>query len=106
MEWIVSVRDVYQVEGGFVQCVCLYTIEELQFSPDRVLMTRGLSQYKVLALCNVPAELNVHLLANAENPQAIYLSKVPKDPQVHDFLTHSTSVRSPESCSYIQYIYN
>lgn len=66
-----SIRDVYQVEGGFVQSVGLYTIEELQFSPNGVLMTRGPSQYKV------PAELNVHLLANAENRHAIYLSKVP-----------------------------
>uniref|UniRef100_A0A8C4IK06 2Fe-2S ferredoxin-type domain-containing protein n=1 Tax=Dicentrarchus labrax TaxID=13489 RepID=A0A8C4IK06_DICLA len=66
-----------KVEGGFVQGVGLYTIEELQFSPDGVLMTRGPSQYKVPALCDVPAELNVHLLANAENPHAIYLSKDP-----------------------------
>ena len=69
-------RGVHQVEGGFVQGVGLYTIEELQFSTDGVLMTRGPSQYKVPALSDVPAELNVHLLANAENPHAIYLSKV------------------------------
>ncbi|XP_034470133.1 aldehyde oxidase 5 [Hippoglossus hippoglossus] len=67
--------DIGQVEGGFVQGVGLYTIEELQFSPDGVLMTRGPSQYKVPALCDVPAEFNVHLLADSENPHAIYLSK-------------------------------
>uniref|UniRef100_A0A8C4NZL2 Aldehyde oxidase n=1 Tax=Dicentrarchus labrax TaxID=13489 RepID=A0A8C4NZL2_DICLA len=71
-----------KVEGGFVQGVGLYTIEELQFSPDGVLMTRGPSQYKVPALCDVPAELNVHLLANAENPHAIYLSKGIGEPPV------------------------
>ena len=49
---------------------------KLQFSPDGVLMTRGPSQYKVPALCDVPAEFNVHLLADSENPHAIYLSKV------------------------------
>lgn len=60
-----SARDVYQVEGGFVG---LYAI----------LMTRGPSQYKVPALCDVPSELTVHQLADAENPRAIYLSKVPQ----------------------------
>ena len=84
-----SVCDIYQVEGGFVQGLGLYTIEELQFSPDGVLMTRGPSQYKVPALCDVPAELNVHLLANAENPNAIYLSKVVRDPLV------TSRVRNP-----------
>ncbi|XP_044200638.1 aldehyde oxidase 5 [Thunnus albacares] len=74
--------DIGQVEGGFVQGVGLYTIEELQFSTDGVLMTRGPSQYKVPALSDVPAELNVHLLANAENPHAIYLSKGIGEPPV------------------------
>uniref|UniRef100_A0A3Q1HX01 Aldehyde oxidase 5 n=1 Tax=Acanthochromis polyacanthus TaxID=80966 RepID=A0A3Q1HX01_9TELE len=74
--------DVGQVEGGFVQGVGLYTIEELQFSADGVLKTRGPTQYKIPALCDVPAELNVHLLANAENPGAIYLSKGIGEPPV------------------------
>uniref|UniRef100_A0A8C4IN06 xanthine dehydrogenase n=1 Tax=Dicentrarchus labrax TaxID=13489 RepID=A0A8C4IN06_DICLA len=77
-----KVSECTAVEGGFVQGVGLYTIEELQFSPDGVLMTRGPSQYKVPALCDVPAELNVHLLANAENPHAIYLSKGIGEPPV------------------------
>lgn len=71
---------VFQVEGGFIQGVGLYTIEELHFSSDGVLLTRGPSQYKIPALCDVPAELNVHLLADAENPHAIYSSKVPSRP--------------------------
>uniref|UniRef100_A0A3Q3WWD0 Uncharacterized protein n=1 Tax=Mola mola TaxID=94237 RepID=A0A3Q3WWD0_MOLML len=74
--------DIGQVEGGFVQGLGLYTIEELQFSPDGVLMTRGPSQYKVPALCDIPAELNVHLLANVENPNAIYLSKGIGEPPI------------------------
>lgn len=67
---------IYQVEGGFVQGLGLYTIEELHFSPDGTLLSRGPSQYKIPALCDVPAEFNVHLLADAENPHAIYMSKV------------------------------
>lgn len=66
---------IFQIEGGFVQGIGLYTIEELQFSPEGVLMTRGPSQYKIPALCDVPPQLNVHLLANAQNPHAIYMSK-------------------------------
>lgn len=65
-----------QVEGGFVQGIGLYTIEELNFSPEGVLLTRGPSQYKIPALCDIPPQLNVHLLSNADNPHAIYSSKV------------------------------
>uniref|UniRef100_A0A4W5RJZ4 xanthine dehydrogenase n=1 Tax=Hucho hucho TaxID=62062 RepID=A0A4W5RJZ4_9TELE len=50
--------DIGQIEGGFVQGIGLYTIEELQFSPEGVLMTRGPSQYKIPALCDVPPQLN------------------------------------------------
>ncbi|XP_033860545.1 aldehyde oxidase 5 isoform X1 [Acipenser ruthenus] len=74
--------DIGQIEGGFVQGLGLYTIEELQFSPEGVLRTRGPSQYKVPALCDVPAQLNVSLLANAHNPHAIYFSKGIGEPTV------------------------
>ncbi|KPP66148.1 aldehyde oxidase-like, partial [Scleropages formosus] len=67
--------DVGQVEGGFVQGLGLYTIEELQFSPDGALRTRGPNQYKIPALCDIPPQLNVHLLADSQNPNAIYSSK-------------------------------
>ncbi|XP_067116672.1 aldehyde oxidase 5 [Osmerus mordax] len=74
--------DIGQIEGGFVQGIGLYTIEELEFSPEGVLMTRGPSQYKIPALCDIPPQLNVHLLANAENPYAIYMSKGIGEPPV------------------------
>ncbi|TRZ01798.1 hypothetical protein DNTS_017775 [Danionella cerebrum] len=74
--------DVGQVEGGFVQGLGLYTIEELQFSPEGVLLTRGPSQYKIPALCDIPSEINVHLLRNADNPHAIYSSKGIGEPPV------------------------
>ncbi|XP_051550621.1 aldehyde oxidase 3-like [Myxocyprinus asiaticus] len=74
--------DVGQVEGGFVQGIGLYTIEELHFSPEGVLLTRGPSQYKIPALCDIPPQLNVHLLANADNPHAIYSSKGIGEPPV------------------------
>uniref|UniRef100_A0A8C1JVV5 Aldehyde oxidase 5 n=1 Tax=Cyprinus carpio TaxID=7962 RepID=A0A8C1JVV5_CYPCA len=74
--------DVGQVEGGFVQGIGLYTIEELQFSPEGVLLTRGPSRYKIPALCDIPPQLNVHLLRNADNPHAIYSSKGIGEPPV------------------------
>uniref|UniRef100_A0A4W5P4Z6 Aldehyde oxidase 5 n=1 Tax=Hucho hucho TaxID=62062 RepID=A0A4W5P4Z6_9TELE len=67
---------IFQIEGVFVQGIGLYTIEELQFSPEGVLMTRGPFQY------NIPALWDVHLLANAQNPHVIYMSKGIGDPLV------------------------
>ncbi|KAJ8003641.1 hypothetical protein DPEC_G00150440 [Dallia pectoralis] len=74
--------DVGQIEGGFVQGIGLYTIEELQFSPEGVLRTRGPSQYKIPALCDIPPQINVHLLADAQNPHAIFMSKGIGEPPV------------------------
>ncbi|KAG7463843.1 hypothetical protein MATL_G00180940 [Megalops atlanticus] len=74
--------DVGQIEGGFVQGIGLYTTEELQFSPEGSLMTRGPSQYKIPVLCDIPPQMNVHLLANAQNPHAIYSSKGIGEPPV------------------------
>ncbi|MBN3295195.1 AOXA oxidase, partial [Amia calva] len=67
--------DVGQIEGGFVQGLGLFTLEELKFSPEGVLLTRGPSQYKIPALCDIPPQLNTHLLADTSNPHAIYCSK-------------------------------
>ncbi|KAL7834105.1 hypothetical protein AOLI_G00290650 [Acnodon oligacanthus] len=74
--------DIGQVEGGFVQGLGLYTIEELQFSPDGALRTRGPSDYKIPTLSDVPHMLNTHLLTNARNPHAIYSSKGIGEPPV------------------------
>ncbi|KAI1884898.1 hypothetical protein AGOR_G00214620 [Albula goreensis] len=74
--------DIGQIEGGLVQGIGLYTIEELQFSPEGVLLTRGPTQYKVPMMCDIPTELNVHLLANAQNQHAIYSSKGIGEPPV------------------------
>ncbi|XP_072526962.1 aldehyde oxidase 5 [Salminus brasiliensis] len=74
--------DIGQVEGGFVQGLGLYTIEELHFAPDGALRTRGPSDYKIPALVDIPRSLNTHLLANAHNPHAIYSSKGIGEPPV------------------------
>ncbi|XP_063285940.1 aldehyde oxidase 1-like [Pelobates fuscus] len=67
--------DIGQVEGAFTQGVGLYTLEQLHYSPEGVLYTRGPDQYKIPAVCDVPTEFNVSLLAGSQNPYTIYSSK-------------------------------
>ncbi|XP_029080510.1 aldehyde oxidase isoform X1 [Monodon monoceros] len=67
--------DVGQIEGAFIQGVGLYTIEELNYSPQGVLYTRGPNQYKIPAICDIPTELHVSLLPPSENSSTLYSSK-------------------------------
>ncbi|XP_061464042.1 aldehyde oxidase 1-like [Rhineura floridana] len=67
--------DIGQIEGAFVQGLGLYTMEELKYSPEGVLYTRGPNQYKIPAVCDIPEQFNVSLLASSENTTAIYSSK-------------------------------
>ncbi|XP_071977277.1 aldehyde oxidase-like [Engystomops pustulosus] len=67
--------DIGQIEGAFVQGLGLFTIEELKFSPQGVLYTRGPAQYKIPAVCDVPEQFYVSLLTDVPNPHAIYSSK-------------------------------
>lgn len=59
-----------------MQGLGLFTMEELKFSPSGFLHAWGPTQYKIPAVCDVPLRFNVHLLADADNPHAIYSSKV------------------------------
>ncbi|XP_062303168.1 aldehyde oxidase 6 isoform X1 [Osmerus eperlanus] len=67
--------DIGQIEGAFIQGLGLYTMEELKFSPSGVLYTRGPSQYKIPAVCDIPLKFNIYLLAGSDNSHAIYSSK-------------------------------
>ncbi|XP_029462074.1 aldehyde oxidase-like isoform X2 [Rhinatrema bivittatum] len=67
--------DIGQIEGAFVQGLGLFTMEELKFSPQGVLYTRGPGQYKIPAACDIPEQFHVSLLASSPNPYAIYSSK-------------------------------
>ncbi|XP_075685902.1 aldehyde oxidase-like [Rhinoderma darwinii] len=67
--------DIGQIEGAFVQGLGLFTIEELKFSPQGVLYTRGPAQYKIPAVCDIPEQFYVSLLTDVPNPHAIYSSK-------------------------------
>lgn len=70
-----------KIEGAFVQGIGLYTMEELKYSPEGVLYTRGPDQYKIPAVCDIPEQFSVSLLSSSQNPHAIYASKVSKPVQ-------------------------
>lgn len=67
--------DIGQIEGAFIQGMGLYTIEELNYSPQGVLYTRGPNQYKIPAICDIPTELHISLLPPSENSNTLYSSK-------------------------------
>ncbi|XP_031813076.1 aldehyde oxidase isoform X1 [Sarcophilus harrisii] len=67
--------DIGQVEGAFIQGVGLYTLEELKYSPEGILYTRGPEQYKIPSFCDVPNEFNVYFLPPSEVAQTLYSSK-------------------------------
>ncbi|XP_018588995.1 xanthine dehydrogenase/oxidase isoform X1 [Scleropages formosus] len=72
--------DIGQVEGAFMQGVGLFTLEELLYSPEGVLLTRGPGMYKIPAFGDIPTELNVSLLRDAPNEKAIFSSKAVGEP--------------------------
>ncbi|KAH1185126.1 hypothetical protein KIL84_013067 [Mauremys mutica] len=67
--------DIGQIEGGFIQGVGLYTMEEIKFSPEGEQYTLGADTYKIPAVCDIPEQFRVYLLPNSRNPIAIYSSK-------------------------------
>lgn len=72
--------DIGQVEGGFVQGLGLFTLEELHYSPEGTLLTRGPSTYKIPAFGSIPTEFRVSLLRDSPNKKAIYASKAVGEP--------------------------
>ncbi|KAL0626575.1 Aldehyde oxidase, partial [Plecturocebus cupreus] len=67
--------DIGQIEGAFIQGMGLYTIEELNYSPQGVLHTRGPDQYKIPAVCDMPTQLHISLLPPSQNSNTLYSSK-------------------------------
>uniref|UniRef100_A0A5F8GMS9 Xanthine dehydrogenase/oxidase n=1 Tax=Monodelphis domestica TaxID=13616 RepID=A0A5F8GMS9_MONDO len=72
--------DIGQVEGAFVQGLGLFTLEELHYSPEGTLHTRGPSTYKIPAFGNIPIDFRVSLLRDCPNKKAIYASKAVGEP--------------------------
>ncbi|XP_077010743.1 aldehyde oxidase 2 [Tamandua tetradactyla] len=67
--------DIGQIEGAFIQGMGLYTTEELKYSPEGVLYSRGPDDYKIPTITDVPEEFNVSLLPSSQTPLTIYSSK-------------------------------
>lgn len=67
--------DIGQIEGAFVQGLGYVTLEELCYSPEGVMLTRGPSTYKIPSFHDIPRKLNVSLLRGSPNPRAVYSSK-------------------------------
>lgn len=65
-----------KVEGAFMQGLGLFTLEELHYSPQGVLLTRGPGSYKIPAFGDIPTEFTVSLLRDAAHDKAIFASKV------------------------------
>uniref|UniRef100_A0A4W4HGR1 Xanthine dehydrogenase/oxidase n=1 Tax=Electrophorus electricus TaxID=8005 RepID=A0A4W4HGR1_ELEEL len=72
--------DIGQVEGAFMQGVGLFTLEELRYSSQGYLYTRGPGMYKIPAFGDIPTELKVSLLRDAPNEKAIFSSKAVGEP--------------------------
>lgn len=67
--------DIGQVEGAFIQGMGLYTIEELNYSPQGILYSRGPNQYKIPAICDIPTEMHISFLPPSEHSNTLYSSK-------------------------------
>ncbi|CAF4173914.1 unnamed protein product [Rotaria sordida] len=75
--------DIGQIEGGFMQGIGLYTMEELIWGDEKLnkwippgeLFTCGVDTYKIPSFSDVPIDFRVSLLSDSLNPRAIYSSK-------------------------------
>ncbi|CAF2744826.1 unnamed protein product [Rotaria sp. Silwood2] len=75
--------DIGQIEGGFMQGIGLYTMEELilgdyiqnKWIQRGKLFTCGPDTYKIPSFSDVPIDFRVSLLSDSLNPRAVYSSK-------------------------------
>lgn len=72
--------DIGQIEGGFMQGYGLFALEEMIYSPQGHVYSRGPGMYKLPGFADIPGEFNVSLLTGAPNPRAVYSSKAVGEP--------------------------
>lgn len=89
--------DIGQIEGAFMQGYGMFTLEELIYSPEGALLSRGPGTYKLPGFGDIPAEFNVSLLTGAPNPRACYSSKAVGEPPL--FLASSAFFAIKEAIS-------
>ena len=70
-----------QIEGAFVQGMGWTLLEDLRYTGDGKLLNRTPDTYKIPAITDIPAEINVHLLAGYPNEiPTIHRSKAIGEP--------------------------
>ncbi len=72
--------DLGQIEGGFIQGVGYLTCEDLRYSADGSLSSRGASTYKLPGIGECPPVFRARLLERASEPSVIYGSKAVGEP--------------------------
>uniref|UniRef100_A0A3B3RQ69 Xanthine dehydrogenase/oxidase n=1 Tax=Paramormyrops kingsleyae TaxID=1676925 RepID=A0A3B3RQ69_9TELE len=71
---------IFSPKGAFMQGVGLFTLEELRYSPQGILLSRGPGMYKIPAFGDIPTDFKVSLLRDAPNEKAIFSSKAVGEP--------------------------
>lgn len=72
--------DIGQIEGAYMQGYGLFTLEEMVYSSNGMVYSRGPGMYKLPGFADIPGEFNVSLLKGAPNPRAVYSSKAVGEP--------------------------
>ncbi|XP_057849574.2 xanthine dehydrogenase 1 isoform X2 [Cryptomeria japonica] len=79
--------DIGQIEGGFVQGIGLFALEEVKWGDPAhqwirpgYLFTQGPGTYKLPTVNDIPLKFKVSLLQDAPNPKAIHSSKAVGEP--------------------------
>jgi xanthine dehydrogenase large subunit len=79
-ESVEDLVDLGQIEGGIVQGSGWLTVEELVYDAEGLLLTEGLSNYKVPDIYFGPEEIQVRLLKGFDNPLGLLNSKAIGEP--------------------------
>lgn len=66
--------DIGQIEGAFIQGYGLFTMEELLYSPQGLMLTRGPGMYKIPSMGDIPRVFNVSLLRGSADPRCVVYS--------------------------------
>lgn len=75
--------DIGQVEGGFIQGVGLFMLEEMVWMKNGNLFTKGPSTYKIPSANDVPIDFRVRLFEDAPNRKTVYSSKGVGEPPLN-----------------------
>ncbi|XP_077979418.1 xanthine dehydrogenase/oxidase-like [Glandiceps talaboti] len=75
--------DIGQIEGAFIQGYGYHVTEELRYSQQGELLTRGPGMYRIPEVGDIPSQFNVTLLKGAPCKSGIYSAKGIGEPPLH-----------------------